>query len=79
MNTQATQAYFSPEEYLELERQSQFKHECQRGLVYAMAGAKRSHVRVNGSLHILLGIHLADSPCEVYESDMKARLFTTRY
>jgi len=68
MSTQAKQSYFSPEEYLELERQSPFKHEYQRGLMYAMAGTKRFHVQIASNLHVLLANHLADSPCSVIAS-----------
>jgi Uma2 family endonuclease len=42
MSTQTKQPYVTPEEYLELERHSQHKHEYQRGLVYAMSGAKKN-------------------------------------
>ena len=74
MTTQAKHQYFTPEEYLELERQSPFKHEYQRGLVYAMAGAKNRHVWITGNLHVLLANHLADSFCVVSVADMKVRI-----
>jgi Uma2 family endonuclease len=41
MNAQLNQAYFTGEEYLELERQSSLKHEFQRGLIYAMASTPK--------------------------------------
>jgi Uma2 family endonuclease len=65
-----------PDEYLELERPSPFKHEYQRGLVYAMAGSKKSHVQITHNLDRLLGNHLEDSPCWVYASEMKVRIET---
>jgi Uma2 family endonuclease len=74
MTTQAKHQYFTPNEYLELERQSPFKHEYQRGLVYAMSGAKKFHVQIAGNLHVLLANHLVDMPCSVYEADMKVRI-----
>jgi Uma2 family endonuclease len=76
MSTQTKQSYFTPEEYLELERHSQYKHEYQRGFVYAMSGAKKFHVQITGNLHVLLAIHLADLPCSVYVADMKVRIAT---
>ncbi|OQW92439.1 MAG: hypothetical protein BWK79_14645 [Beggiatoa sp. IS2] len=76
MNIPVRQQYFSPDEYLELERQSPFKHEYQRGLVYAMASGKKSHVQITHNLDRLLGNHLADSPCLVYASDMKVKIET---
>ena len=74
MSTQAKQPYFTPEEYLELERHSQHKHEYQRGLVYAMSGAKKSHVKIVGNIYTLLANHLANSPCSVYVAEMKVRI-----
>jgi len=76
MSTQIQQAYFTPEEYLEFERQSQYKHEYQRGLVYAMAGTKRFHAQITGNLYILLANHLANSPCSAYVADIKVRIET---
>ena len=76
MSTQIKSQYFSSNEYLELERQSPFKHEYQRGLVYAMAGANKFHVRIMGNLNALLVNHLANSPCSVYVADMKVRIAT---
>ena len=41
-----------------------------------MAGAKKFHAQITGNLHVLLANHLADSPCSVYEADMKVRIET---
>lgn len=76
MNVSIKLNYFSPEEYLELERHSPFKHEYQRGLVYAMSGAKKNHVGIATNLGTLLSVHLADSPCWVFIADMKIRIET---
>lgn len=76
MSIPIRQQYFSPDEYLELERLSPFKHEYQRGLVYAMAGGKKSHVQITHNLDRLLGNHLENSPCWVYASEMKVRIET---
>jgi len=76
MNTQPIQAYFTPEEYLELESHSSFKHEYQRGLMYAMAGAKKSHIKITSNLHVLLANFLGGSPCDVSVADMKVKIET---
>ncbi|GBF80919.1 Uma2 family endonuclease [Aphanothece sacrum] len=66
--------YISPEIYLEGERVSPIKHEYRRGEVYAMVGAKKSHIVLGTNLATLLNIHLANSPCLVLTSDIKVRL-----
>jgi Uma2 family endonuclease len=76
MNTQPIQAYFTPEEYLELESHSPFKHEYQRGLMYAMAGAKKSHIKITSNLHLLLASFLGDTSCDVSVADMKVKIET---
>jgi Uma2 family endonuclease len=66
--------FYTPEEYLELEKQNTLKHEYCKGLIYAMAGAKKSHALIAHNLDRLLGNHLEHSPCLVYVSDMKVRI-----
>ena len=66
--------YISTELYLEGERVSPIKHEYRRGRVYAMVGAKKSHIVLGTNLATLLNIHLANSPCLVLTSDIKVRL-----
>ena len=66
--------YISPEDYLAGERVSPIKHEYRQGHVYAMVGAKKSHVILASNLTTLLNVHLQDSPCLVMSSDMKVRL-----
>jgi len=38
--------YITPEEYLDIERQSPIRHEYWHGLVYAMAGDTDNHDRL---------------------------------
>lgn len=66
-------AYFSPEEYLELERLSPIKHEYLRGWVVAMAGASKAHVLITGNLSAILVMHLRDTDCIPFATDMKVR------
>ncbi len=39
----AIPAGFTPEEYLALEHAAPIRHECRRGLVYAIAGGSGNH------------------------------------
>lgn len=65
---------FTPDAYLEWEMANEIKHEYLDGEVFAMSGAKDSHVTVSGNLFILLRNHLRGGPCRVYMVDMKARV-----
>lgn len=64
----------TPDEYLEGELTSEYKHQLIAGYVYAMAGASKNHERISGNLHAELRHHLKDSPCEPFGSDMKVRV-----
>jgi Uma2 family endonuclease len=63
----------SPQEYLEMERQSTEKHEYYDGQIVAMAGATRRHNLINTNIVTALNIQLRKHPCELYASDMKVR------
>lgn len=67
-------AYFTPEEYLEIERMSPIKHEYLQGQLVAMAGASKAHVIITGNLSALLVNHLRGKGCIAYTVDMKVRL-----
>jgi hypothetical protein len=67
--------YISPEVYLEGERVSPIKHEYRRGEVYAMVGAKKSHIVLASNLTQILGSNIKrdsmgcilkpkESPCD---------------
>ncbi len=74
MVTNCQSFYVSPEIYLEGERVSPIKHEYRQGQIYAMVGAKKSHIVLSSNLVKILGNHLNDSPCLVLTSDIKVRL-----
>ncbi len=67
-------AYFTPEDYLELERISPIKHEYLQGQMVAMARASKAHVIITGNLSALLVSHLRGTGCIAYAVDMKVRL-----
>jgi Uma2 family endonuclease len=68
---------WTPEEYLEVERQSLGRHEFSQGKVFAMAGGSRKHNLLVGNIVRLLGNALADRPCEAYPSDMRLKIPAT--
>jgi Uma2 family endonuclease len=74
MTVSKSHAYFTPEEYLEIERLSLIKHEYLQGQMVAMAGASKAHVIITGNLSALLVNHLRGTGCISYSVDMKVRL-----
>jgi Uma2 family endonuclease len=74
MTVSKSHAYFTPEDYLELECISPIKHEYIQGQMVAMAGASKAHVIITGNLSALLVNHLRGKSCIPYATDMKARL-----
>lgn len=63
--------YITPEEYLDIERQSPIRHEYRRGLVYAMAGGTDNHDRLALNLLSLINLHLGDSNCRFHSGNVK--------
>ena len=74
--TASAHAYFTPDEYLDLERLSPIKHEYLQGQVVAMAGASKAHVIITGNLSARLIHHLRGTGCIAYATDMKVRIPT---
>lgn len=74
MTVSKSHAYFTPEDYLELERISPIKHEYLQGQMVAMAGASKAHVIITGNLSALLINHLRGTSCITYATDMKVRM-----
>ncbi len=66
-----SKTFFTPEEYLELERKAEFKSEYQDGRIYAMSGGTRRHDRINAQLYLLVGQHLDDKECSWHTSNMR--------
>ena len=67
-------SFITPEEYLQLEADSDIKHEYIDGEVYAMAGATDTHVTIALNMAVLLRTHLRNSGCRVFISDMKVKI-----
>ncbi len=64
--------YISPQDYLDLERHSEIRHEYRRGLVYAMAGGTDNHDRLTFNFLKLIDNHLGDpTNCRFYSGNVK--------
>lgn len=64
------------EEYLQLEREAETKHEFVAGFIYAMAGASETHNRISGNAFYHLRTAARGGPCGVFMADMKVRIET---
>ncbi|MGZ8842294.1 MAG: Uma2 family endonuclease [Pyrinomonadaceae bacterium] len=64
----------SPEEYLRLERQAEYKSEYLNGEIFAMTGASRNHNLITVNISRELSQQLKGRPCEVYSADMRVKV-----
>lgn len=69
--------YFTPEEYLELERQAEYKSEYFNGEIFAMGGASPRHVLIVTNVASELRSQLKKQPCTVYSTDLRVRVSPT--
>lgn len=71
--------FLSIEEYLSGEQHSETKHEYVDGQVYAMAGASVNHNTISVNVVTEFKMHLKNSPCRPFTSDMKVKTSTGNY
>jgi Uma2 family endonuclease len=64
---------YTPEEYLEMERASETRHEYIDGYIYEMAGESLSHSRLCISIAAEVRNALRGTPCEALSPNMKVR------
>jgi Uma2 family endonuclease len=69
--------YYTPEEYLALERSSEIKHEYYNGEIFAMSGATEEHVLIETNLVAELHSQLKSGPCKVYSNDLRVQVAPT--
>ncbi|MBO9199089.1 MULTISPECIES: Uma2 family endonuclease [Niastella] len=63
--------YVSPQEYLEMERESPIKHQYLDGEVVAMSGASLAHNYIVGNLLREIGGFLKGKSCRINPSDLR--------
>ena len=73
MATVAAQTYFTPEEYIALERKAEYKSEYFDGHIIAMSGASSKHNLITGDIFYGLYPQLIGHGCEIFTSDMRVR------
>ncbi|MEO6282547.1 MAG: Uma2 family endonuclease [Dyadobacter sp.] len=72
--TAQTIKMYSEKEYLELEREAEYKSEFYRGEIFAMAGASPNHNRIKENLSIEIGGFLKGKSCQSFSSDMRLHI-----
>ncbi len=65
---------YTVEEYLELERSSEIKHEYYRGEIFAMSGASLPHNRIQMNFTRETGNFLKGKGCDVFGSDLRVHI-----
>ncbi len=73
MATPLAQLLYTETEYLEMERESEERHEYIDGYVYAMAGESTEHGDISVNLGWILGSQLRDTPCRLRIANSKVR------
>ncbi|WP_035256497.1 Uma2 family endonuclease [Desulfatirhabdium butyrativorans] len=63
--------YYGMEEYLEMEKRSDFRSEYVEGEVFAMAGGSCRHSAICSNLHRSIGNRLEGKNCTVFDSNLK--------
>jgi Uma2 family endonuclease len=77
MSAQLKIAYITPEEYLSLERQADYKSEYFDGEIFAMAGASEEHNQIAANVLAEIHTQFKKRPCRVYANDMRVKVSPT--
>jgi len=65
---------YTPEAYLQIDRQSDSKNEYFNGEIFAMTGASRNHNLITANVTSSLNPQLKGRQCEAYASDMRIKV-----
>jgi len=68
---QSQKTYYTPEEYLALEEEAEYRSEYYRGEIFAMTGGSANHNRISGNIYMTLNEAFAGQPCEAFIADMR--------
>ncbi|MBI3248073.1 MAG: Uma2 family endonuclease [Deltaproteobacteria bacterium] len=70
-------AYITPEDYLAIERQAEYKSEYFNGEMFAMAGVSERHATIiANTMYVFVG-QLKGRPCKAYSNDLRVRVSPT--
>ena len=69
--------YLTPEEYLAIERQADYKSEYRNGEMFAMAGASEAHNTLVANILYLLVGQFKGRNCQAYSNDLRVKISPT--
>ena len=69
--------FYTPEQYLELERKAEFKSEYISGQIFAMAGGSPRHSKIAYNIGGELRNRLRGKPCDAFNSDLRVTIMQT--
>jgi Uma2 family endonuclease len=67
----------TPEQYLEIERNADYKSQYFDGEMFAMSGASRAHNLISTNVTAILRPQLRKRRCEIYAGDMRVCVSST--
>ncbi|HEX2207785.1 MAG TPA: Uma2 family endonuclease [Longimicrobium sp.] len=70
----AALTYYTPEEYLALERNAEFKSEYVDGRIVALAGAPDAHITISLNIHAELRTRFRGIPCRAWANEMRVQI-----
>ena len=73
MSVAASESLYSVEEYLELERKAEERHQYLDGYIFLMAGESPEHADISSNLVALVSAELRGTSCRVRTKDTKVR------
>lgn len=71
--------FWTSEEYLELDNESEIRYEYIDGEIYAMSGGTASHAKIVFNLPLLLGPQIRKHGCQGFSNDMRVQVSGTKY
>lgn len=71
--------YTSAEEYLEMERASEEKHELHLGVIIKMTGASLKHNQIVSNVIVGIGSFLKDKSCNIYPGDLRTKVLADTF
>ncbi len=69
-----TKPFITPEEYLERERQAEYKSEYYNGEIFAMSGGTHNHSLLTSNFIAVLNVALRGTGCLVFTSDLRVHI-----